>query len=94
MEGRREHPLIAGFIYDVDGFEHPVIPVTGRRGGLVFYRVCRDVHGNVFRGGLAALQPDPDGALRLAGQPTGRTLADLRLVSEGETAPWDPLPED
>lgn len=84
MEGKRERPLIAGFIYEVDGYEQHVIPITGRRGGWVFYRVNRDVHGNVFRGGVATLQPDLEGLLLLDGVSTGRTLSDLRFVSEGE----------
>ena len=84
MEGKRERPLIAGFIYRVDGREGYVIPVTGRRGGCVFYRVNRDVHGNVFRGGVAEIQPDPDGTICVDGEATGISLSDMILVSDGE----------
>ena len=84
MEGKRERPLIAGFIYRIDGREGHVIPVSGRRGGWVFFRVNRDVHGTVFRGGLTDIQPDLEGRILLAGESTGLTLGDLILVSDGE----------
>ena len=92
MQGKRERPLIAGFIYEVDGFDRPVIPITRRRGGWVFYCVNRDVHGNVFRGGVAPLQPDAAGDLLLEGVPIGRTLFDLRFVAEGDAPGLAPLP--
>ena len=84
MEGKRERPLIAGFIYRVDGRAGHVIPVSGRRGGWVFYHVNRDVHGTVFRGGVADIQPDVEGRLRIDGEATGLTLGDLELVSDGD----------
>jgi len=94
MQGKRERPLIPGFIYRIVGFDDCVIPVTARRGGLVFHRVLQDVHGKVFRGGRAPVQPDAEGRLCLDGEPTGRTLADLELTSEDEFSGLDALPMD
>ena len=84
MESRSEPPLIAGFIYEIDGLNVLVIPVTGRRGGWVFYDVNLDVHGNVFRGGRSAYQLDEDGQILRDGAPTGKTLGDLQFASEGQ----------
>ena len=84
MQGKRERPLIAGFIYRIDGHEGHVIPVTGRRGGWVFYRVNRDVHGTVFRGAVADVQPDSEGCILIDGKATDRTIGDMIIVSGGE----------
>ena len=84
MQGKRERPLIAGFIYRIDGCEGHVIPVTGRRGGWVFYRVYRDEHGTVFRGGVADIQPDSEGCIFIDGKATDLKTGDMILVSDGE----------
>ena len=94
MERSHERPLIAGFIYEIDGLNVLVIPVTGRRDGFVFHDVHLDVRGNIFRGGRSPYQPDEDGQILMGEVPTGKTLEDLQFAAEGQAQPWDPVPTD
>ena len=89
-----ENEVIPGFIYEIDGLNVLVIPVTARRGGLVFHDVNLDVRGNVFRGGGSPYQPDEDGRILVHGESTGKTLEDLQFASEGQAQDWDPVPMD
>ena len=94
MEGKREHPLTAGFIYEIEGLNVLVIPAREHRGTWAFHDLHLDVHGKVFCGASSVYQPDEDGRILRDGQPTGKTLEDLEFVSEGDFPSWDPVPSD